>query len=57
MTNHDHDRALELIMRRGTEDVAARDVDWLEAHLANARNVRPTPKTSIRPDSCCAPLP
>ena len=33
MTNHDHERALELIMRRGTEDIAARDVDWLNAHL------------------------
>ena len=33
MTNHDHERALELIMRRGTEDLAARDVDWLNAHL------------------------
>jgi anti-sigma factor RsiW len=29
----DHDRALELIMRRGTEDIAARDADWLNAHL------------------------
>ncbi len=33
MTNHDHERALELIMRRGTEDIAARDADWLHAHL------------------------
>ena len=33
MTNHDHDRALELIMRRGTEDIAPRDADWLNAHL------------------------
>jgi hypothetical protein len=29
----DHDRALELIMRRGPEDIAARDGDWLNAHL------------------------
>ncbi len=34
MTNHDHERALELIMRRGTEEVAARDAEWLDAHLA-----------------------
>jgi hypothetical protein len=34
MTNHDHERALELIMRRGTEDLAARDADWLNEHLA-----------------------
>ena len=34
MTNHDHERALELIMRRGTEEVAAHDADWLEVHLA-----------------------
>jgi hypothetical protein len=34
MTGHDHERALELIMRRGTEEVAARDAEWLEAHLA-----------------------
>lgn len=33
MTNHDHERALELIMRRGTEDVATRDIEWLNAHL------------------------
>ncbi len=33
MTNQDHERALELIMRRGTEDIAARDADWLNAHL------------------------
>jgi hypothetical protein len=34
MTNHDHERALELIMRRGTEDLALPDADWLNAHLA-----------------------
>ncbi len=33
MTDQNHDRALELIMRRGTEDIASRDVDWLNAHL------------------------
>lgn len=33
MTDHDHNRALELIMRRGTEDMAALDADWLHAHL------------------------
>ena len=34
MTNRDHDRALELIMRRGTEEVARVDAEWLDAHLA-----------------------
>ena len=34
MTNHDHERALDLIMRRGPEDIAAPDADWLESHLA-----------------------
>jgi hypothetical protein len=34
MTNHDHERALELIMRRGTEDLAVRDTEWLNAHLS-----------------------
>ena len=34
MSNHDHDRALELIMRRGTEDIPARDAEWLAGHLA-----------------------
>ena len=34
MTNQDHERALELIMRRGTEDIAARDAGWLNQHLA-----------------------
>ncbi len=33
MTNHDHDRAMELIARRGTEDVASADLSWLESHL------------------------
>lgn len=33
MTNHDHERAIELIARRGTEEVAAADVNWLESHL------------------------
>ncbi len=34
MTNHHHERALELIIRRGTEDMAARDIEWLNGHLA-----------------------
>jgi hypothetical protein len=33
MTNRDHERAIELIMRRGTEDIAASDGAWLESHL------------------------
>ena len=56
MTNHDHDRALELIMRRGVEDIAA-----ARCRLAGmrtwqvARTVPLTPRTSTRPDICCAP--
>ncbi len=34
MTNHDHERALELIMRRGTEEIAAAEMGWLHEHLA-----------------------
>ena len=34
MTNHEHERAIDLITRRGVEDVAAPDVAWLESHLA-----------------------
>ena len=34
MTNHDHERALDLIMRRGPEVIAAPDAAWLESHLA-----------------------
>ena len=34
MTKHDHEHALELIMRRGSEEIAARDREWLDAHLA-----------------------
>ncbi|HZP21834.1 MAG TPA: hypothetical protein VFB04_00225 [Terriglobales bacterium] len=34
MTNHDHERATELIARRGTEELAAADVGWLESHLS-----------------------
>ncbi len=33
MSNHDHDRAIDLITRRGTEDLGAADLSWLEAHL------------------------
>jgi anti-sigma factor RsiW len=34
VTNHDHERALDLIMRRGPEDLPAPDAAWLESHLA-----------------------
>jgi hypothetical protein len=34
MTNHEHERALDFITRRGVEDVAAADTTWLESHLA-----------------------
>ena len=34
MTNREHDRALDLITRRGAEDVAAADATWLDLHLA-----------------------
>ena len=34
MTNREHDRALDLIPRRGAEDVAAADATWLDLHLA-----------------------
>jgi len=34
MTNRDHERALDLIMRRGTEDLPAADMAWMDAHLA-----------------------
>ena len=34
MSNHEHERALELIMRRGSEELAVRDLEWLNTHLA-----------------------
>jgi hypothetical protein len=34
MTNHEHDRAIDLVTRRGVEDIAAADAAWLESHLA-----------------------
>ena len=34
MTNHEHERAIDLITRRGVEDIAAPDTAWLESHLA-----------------------
>jgi hypothetical protein len=34
MTNHEHERAIDLITLRGVEDIAAPDMAWLEAHLA-----------------------
>src|SRR5271165_5312442 len=33
MTNHDHERARELVTRRGTEELAAADLRWLDSHL------------------------
>ena len=34
MTNHEHERAIDLITRRGVEDIAAPDTAWLESHLS-----------------------
>jgi hypothetical protein len=34
MTNHEHERAVDLITRRGVEDIAAVDAAWLELHLS-----------------------
>ena len=33
MTNHEHERAIDIITRRGAEDIAAPDGAWLESHL------------------------
>ncbi|HUK74066.1 MAG TPA: hypothetical protein VLV47_01180 [Candidatus Bathyarchaeia archaeon] len=33
MTNYDHERAIELIARRGTEELVAADLRWLNEHL------------------------
>jgi hypothetical protein len=35
MSNHEHERAIDLITRRGTEDLAAAEVSWLASHLAS----------------------
>jgi len=35
MKNHEHERATELIARRGTEELTAADVSWLDTHLAS----------------------
>jgi len=37
MTERDHDRAIELIARRGTEDLSSADSTWLESHLQACR--------------------
>jgi anti-sigma factor RsiW len=34
MTNHEHERAIELITRRGVENIATPEASWLESHLA-----------------------
>jgi hypothetical protein len=31
--HHEHERAIELIARRGTEELATADLSWLESHL------------------------
>jgi hypothetical protein len=33
MTNREHDRAIDLITRRGVEDIATPDASWLDSHL------------------------
>jgi anti-sigma factor RsiW len=33
MTNRDHERAIDLVTRRGIEEIAAGDWAWLESHL------------------------
>jgi anti-sigma factor RsiW len=35
MTNHEHDHAIDLIARCGTEEIAAAESAWLEAHLSH----------------------
>ncbi len=34
MTNHEHERAIDLITRRGVEGIGDSDSSWLDAHLA-----------------------
>ena len=34
MTNHDHERAIDLIARQGVENVSTSDRTWLESHVA-----------------------
>ncbi len=35
MTNHEHERAIDLIARRGTQEIAAAESAWLETHLGS----------------------
>lgn len=35
MTNREHERAIDLIACRGTEEISAADAAWLEAHLSS----------------------
>jgi len=34
MTNHEHERAIDIITQSGAEDIASADAAWLESHLA-----------------------
>jgi len=34
MTNHEHERAIDLVTRRGGEDITAADEAWVESHLS-----------------------
>ena len=34
MTDHEHERAIDIITRQGVDDIAARDTAWLKSHLA-----------------------
>ena len=43
MTNHEHERAIDLVTRRGVEDVAAPDIAWLDRTWRCAPSVPSTP--------------
>ena len=55
MTNHDHERALELIMRRGTEDIAAARCGLAEVAPGKLRELRRL-RRGLRPDRPSAAL-
>ncbi len=53
MTNHEHERAIDIITRRGVEDIAAPDAAWLESHLVLCSECAEYARLVERPDSFC----
>jgi len=54
MTAGEHERALDLTMRRGTEEIGAPDSAWLNSHLSLCPECEHSRLTSTAPDAAAS---